>query len=432
MDPQSWRIDRRAFLLAAIAVGTRTYAAGARFDTLREWLVADPQAREAARQGCLDTIGAREDDVRAWVQVKPQPPLGAGPLIGIPFGVKDIIETQGLATEYGSPIYQGRIGTEDATIVRQLRRRGGVLLGKTQTVAFAYRDPSPTRNPRNLAHTPGGSSSGSAAAVAAGMVPFAIGTQTGGSTLRPASFCGVVGFKPTHGLLSVDGVLPLAPSLDTLGFFTQTADDMLALWSAMGQSTGRAQDVPIGVIEPMPAVDADMQIATADAVARLRNAGWQVRSIDIAPMVAKLADAYRTIVNYEGARVHRDRFERYGNRLGAIADLVRSGRQTSDAQYRDAMTYVRECRKKLAELYRVTPVILLPAAPGAAPLGLSSTGDARLNSPWTTVGTPAISVPMPVGNAMPLGVQLTAAHGQDAQLIHTARKVELLFGDRSR
>src|SRR5207248_6579326 len=172
-----------------------------------------------------------------------------------PFGAKDIIETKGLATEYGSPIYKGRIGTEDAAIVRELRRRGAVLMGKTHTTAFAYRTPAPTRNPRNLEHTPGGSSSGSAAAVAAGMIPIALGTQTGGSVLRPASFCGVVGFKPTYGLLPMDGVLPFAKSLDTLGLFTNSASEMLALWDATGYATGpgdAVEAVEFAAADPMP------------------------------------------------------------------------------------------------------------------------------------------------------------------------------------
>ena len=308
-----------------------------------------------------------------------------------------------------------------------LRRRGGVLLGKTQTVAFAYRDPAPTRNPRNLEHTPGGSSSGSAAAVAAGMVPFAVGTQTGGSTLRPASFCGVVGFKPTYGLLPMAGVLPLAPSLDTLGFFTNSTDDMLALWGAMGQSNPTAEQFPLAVPDPMPAVEPEMRSAIAAAVVQLRDAGWSIRSVDIAPMLEKLAEAYRTIVNYEGARVHSERFNQYGDRLGAIADLVRAGREISDAQYRSTNAYVAECRQRLADIYKTTPVILVPAAPGPAPLGLSNTGDARHNSPWTTVGTPAISIPMPVGSALPLGLQLTAERGHDVMLLQTACKVERVF-----
>src|SRR5262245_32642130 len=183
---------------------------------------------------CRTCIAEREPEVRAWVDVSPQESPGGGPLRGIPFGAKDIYETLGLATEFGSAIYAGRKGQTDAALVTKLREAGAILLGKTQTTAFASFDPGPTRNPRDLRHTPGGSSSGSAAAVAAGMVPFALGSQTQGSVLRPASFCGVVGFKPTYGLLSLDGVLPFAPSLDTAGLFTQTAADMHLLWDRMG------------------------------------------------------------------------------------------------------------------------------------------------------------------------------------------------------
>ena len=164
---------------------------------------------------CLEQIRLRDADLRAWVEVAPQPPLSSGVLDGIPFGVKDIIETRNLRTQYGSPLFAGRYGGTEAGLVTALRQRGAVLLGKTQTTAFAYYDAPPTRNPLNPAHTPGGSSSGSAAAVAAGMVPLALGTQTQGSILRPASFCGICGFKPTFGLLPTGGILPFAPSLDT-------------------------------------------------------------------------------------------------------------------------------------------------------------------------------------------------------------------------
>ncbi len=180
-------IDRRRFLFAGIAAAVSGAAPTPRLETFTQWLTASRKAREAALQPCLDRIQAMDSSVQAWVQVLPQKPTGTGKLSEIPFGVKDIIETRGLATEYGSPIYKGRIGTADAAIVRDMRQRGGILMGKTQSAAFAYRTPAPTRNPRDLAHTPGGSSSGSAAAVAAVMVPVALGTQTGGSVLRPAS-----------------------------------------------------------------------------------------------------------------------------------------------------------------------------------------------------------------------------------------------------
>src|SRR4029077_17456903 len=166
----------------------------------------------------------RDQELRAWVEVAPQDPLGSGPLDGIPFGVKDIFETRGLPAGFGAPAYSSRKGQADAALVMQLRSPGAAMMGKTQTTALASFDPSPTRNPRNPDYTPGGSSSGSAAAVAAGLVPFALGSQTQGSVIRPASYCGAAGFKPTFGLLSLEGVLPFAPSLDTAGLFTQDAD----------------------------------------------------------------------------------------------------------------------------------------------------------------------------------------------------------------
>src|SRR6266852_1818664 len=252
------KMDRRTFLFAGGAGATGATEQTPRLETFTQWLKASRKARGLALQPCLDRIRAMDPSIHAWVQVMPEKPTGNGTLSGIPFGVKDIIETQGLATEYGSPVYKGRIGTADAAIVRDMRQRGGILLGKTQAAAFAYRTPAPTRNPRDLEHTPGGSSSGSAAAIAAGMVPVALGTQTLGSVLRAASYCGVTGFKPSYGLLPMEGVLPLAHSLDTLGFFTPTPSDMLLLWEALGQPVGGKEDVTLGVVEPLPEVEPPM------------------------------------------------------------------------------------------------------------------------------------------------------------------------------
>jgi len=421
-------IDRRSFLLASFAAAVRTAAPTPRLETFTQWLNAARKNREAALQPCLDRIRAMDSSIQAWVQVLPQKPTGTGTLSEIPFGVKDIIETRGLATEYGSPIYKGRIGTADAAIVRELRRRGGILLGKTQSTAFAYRTPAPTRNPRDLAHTPGGSSSGSAAAVAAGMVPVALGTQTGGSVLRPASYCGVTGFKASYGLLPMDGVFPFAKSLDTLGFFTHTAADMLAFWESTGHAAGRTEDFALAAPDPMPDVEPAMAAAFQQALARLRGAGVSIRSVDIAGMLDRLNAAQRTVMFYEGARFHEQRFKEYGARLADMADLVREGLEIPVQRYDEAMKYIAECKTRVAELYKATPVILVPAATGPAPLGLASTGDSRMNAPWTALGTPAISIPMPVATGLPLGLQLTADHGQDARVIRTAMRLQRVLG----
>jgi len=427
-------VDRRTFLaavpaLAAAPAAARTVAQPARLETLTEWMNASRDARARALEPTVDRIRAMDTSLHAWVQVLPQRPAGAGPLDEIPFGAKDIMETRGLSTEYGSAIYKGRIGTSDAAIVRDLRARGAVLMGKTHTTAFAYREPAPTVNPGHHEHTPGGSSSGSAAAVAAGMVPFALGTQTMGSVLRPASYCGVTGFKGTYGLVSLEGVLPFAKSLDTLGFFTHTPADMLALWEAMGHPVGEAEDIEIAAADdPIPQVEAPMTAAFQSALAALRRRGVAIRSVDLAGMLAELHESANTVEFYEGARFHEQRYREFGTRLAHMGELVREGLTISVERYDEARRRIAQARNRVAEIYTATPVILVPAATGPAPRGLALTGDSRMNSPWTALGTPAITIPMPVGDALPLGLQLTAAHGQDARVIRTAVRLHAILG----
>ena len=416
-------IDRRSFLFAGFvaAISSTSVEEFPRLETFTQWLSATPSARKQALAACLDRIRKMDSSIHAWVQVQPEEPTGIGKLSAIPFGVKDIIETRGLSTAYGSPVYKGRIGTEDAAIVRDLRGRGGILLGKTECTAFAHMTPPPTRNPRDLAHTPGGSSSGSAAAVAAGMVPFAIGTQTRGSVLRPASFCGVTGFKPSYGLLSMEGVLPLAKSLDTLGFFTNTPTDMLALWDAMGHPTRPAEDFALGVPEPRQEVDPAMAAAFENVLTVLRKAGAIIQPLDIAGTLTKLSDGSKEIMFYEGARFHEQRYKEFGSRLDpAIVDLIQQGLAMPAKQYDEDVQFAAACKPRFSEMFKTTPVILTPAAPGPAPLGLASTGDPRMNAPWTSLGTPAITIPMPVSSGLPLGLQLTADHGQDSRVLAAA------------
>jgi Asp-tRNA(Asn)/Glu-tRNA(Gln) amidotransferase A subunit family amidase len=267
-----------------------------------------------------------------------------------------------------------------------MRQRGGILLGKTQSTAFAYRTPAPTRNPRDLAHTPGGSSSGSAAAVAAGMVPVALGTQTGGSVLRPASYCGVTGFKTSYGLLPMEGVFPFAKSLDTLGLFTHTADDMLALWESMGYSTGRAEELALAAADPMPDVEPPMAAAFQQALTRVRAAGISVRPVDIASMLTRLNAAQRTVMFYEGARFHEQRYREFGARLAEWRTWFGKASRSRWNGHDEDRRYIAECKKRVGEIYKATPVILVPAATGPAPLGLGSTGDSRMNAPWTRAG----------------------------------------------
>lgn len=391
---------------------------------LAEWLRASRDARARALSGCLERVRALEPSLHAWACVEPQPSTGSGPLDGIPFGVKDIIDTKDLATEYGSPVYAGRRAAGDAAIVSHLRQIGAVLMGKTHTAAFAYRTPAPTRNPRDPGRTPGGSSSGSAAAVAAGMVPLALGTQTQGSVLRPASYCGIAGFKPTYGLFPMEGVLLMATSLDTLGFFTATAADMLAFWEALGHDAGDDGAIEFGVPEPSPEVDPPMAAAFDAAVSRLRDAGVSILAVPLGDMPERLNEASRVVMCYEGARAHDERYREHGSRLADLADLVLEGRGVSGQDYREALACIAECRIRVAAFHARTPVILLPAATGPAPAGLASTGDPRMNAPWTALGTPAIAIPMGAWQGLPLGLQLVAACGDDGRLLRAASRVE--------
>jgi Asp-tRNA(Asn)/Glu-tRNA(Gln) amidotransferase A subunit family amidase len=361
-----------------------------------DWLERGERTAEDVLRLCLDRIARAEPDVRAWVEVAPRAVRKEGRLRGIPFGAKDIIETRGMATEYGSPLYAGRRGECDAAVITMLEEAGAVLLGKTHTTAFASFDPAPTRNPRLAGHTPGGSSSGSAAAVAAGMAPFAIGTQTLGSVLRPASYCGVCGFKPTYGLIATGGVLPCAPSQDTLGFFTQTAADMQCLWSRM---RGR-------VVEAQPA-----------RVARFPEdapEGWD-----------RLTAAAFRINDYECARTHQARYQVFGKRIGSrLAELVRRGLEISEGEYEEARAHVAAMRGVMSQFFEEYPIVESAAATGPAPAGFESTGDPSANAPWTALGVPAISVPV-AGDGPPLGRQLAAAWGRDDELVAFAAGTEM-------
>jgi Asp-tRNA(Asn)/Glu-tRNA(Gln) amidotransferase A subunit family amidase len=425
-------VNRREFITTSLAAAMYARASELKTPdqllTLTKWMNATPTERQRGVKACLDRIRTMDSSIQAWVQVSPQEPTGTGRLSGIPFGVKDIIETKGLATEFGSPIYKGRIGTADAAIVQEMRNRGGILLGKTQCASFAYKTPPPTRNPRDVAHTPGGSSSGSAAAVAAGMVPIAIGTQTRGSVLRPASFCGVTGFKPTYGWFSTEGVLPVAKTQDTLGLFTPSPSDMLLLWEALGHDTGKEESLTLGLPDPLQEVEPEMANAFAETLSVFRKKGVSIEPVKMGDMLDKLSTANELIMFYEGAQFHKQRYEQYGSRLEDLAKLVEDGLKIPPEKYDEAMRYIAGCKLQVSEMMKATPVILTPAAPGPAPLGLSSTGNAKMNAPWTALGTPAISIPMLVPSGLPLGLQLTADRGQDARVLRTAVRLESLLG----
>jgi Asp-tRNA(Asn)/Glu-tRNA(Gln) amidotransferase A subunit family amidase len=385
----------------------------------------------------IAAIEAADAAVEAWVRFDRDGALQrAGscksglPLSGVPFGGKDIFDTAELPTEWGSPVYGGRQPEVDAALVAELKRLGAFVLGKTHTTAFAYYDPAPTRNPRNLEHTPGGSSSGSAAAVAASMVPLALGTQTQGSVLRPASFCGVVGFKPSRGSLSVEGVLPCSPTLDTAGLFTSTVDDMRFVWNAL-RPGGEARSAERIICVPWPPskrVEPGMAECVQSATARLAQAGLEVQEGEAPASFDMLPQAVAAVMAYEAAQTHHERYEQYGVRLGEkLAELVESGRQVSDASYRDGLQAITTAEKDFLECAGEDAVVATPASMGPAPYGLGSTGDPACNLPWTAIGAAAISVPCGTVDGLPVGLQLTAVVGCDSMLLETADVVERIL-----
>ncbi|MCC6391092.1 MAG: amidase [Bryobacterales bacterium] len=384
-------------------------------------------AGEVNAEYFVERIRKEDPRLHAWVETRLESHSIDGPLKGVPYGAKDIVETRGYRTTYGSPLFADHVSTEDAALIELLRSKGALLLGKTQTTSFAYFDPAPTRNPHKPDHTPGGSSSGSAAAVATGMAPFAIGTQTQGSIIRPASFCGVVGIKPTFDLLPTKGIMPFAPSLDTAGFFTQTALDLRLLWQALGFVVDSELPPVFAMIESP--VDLEMQETFREAVQILSHYGCVVKRVTPPESFEQALNAVRLIQTYEGARTLEETYNRHGAAVGKkLAQLIRDGLAMPEERYREALDVLVKARREMAALFETYPVLLSPAAPGPAPFGLGSTGDPRCNAAWTGLHVPVISIPMPVAeNLLPMGLQMAAAAGRETLLIATACHCQALL-----
>jgi Asp-tRNA(Asn)/Glu-tRNA(Gln) amidotransferase A subunit family amidase len=396
---------------------------------------------EAVVRACLERIAAREAEVQAWAWLDPEQAIAAarafdrsrkgGPLAGVPFGVKDIIDTADMPTEWGTPIHRGRRTERDAACVALTRKAGGLLLGKTVTTEFANLHPGKTRNPHDLARTPGGSSSGSAAAVADLMVPIALGTQTTGSTIRPASFCGVFGYRPTYGEHRLHGVMEASGSLDTLGILARSLDD-IALW----------RDVLLG-IAPQPITDLTepprigfcrthvwdqleptTQRVVEDAAHELARAEAPLSEIALAAEFEELNDAHRWISSFEFARTFTWEIEHHWER---ISETLRKGRladglSCSFERYVAAKEHAEHCRQRLDVIWGDYDVLLAPAAFGEALVGMNAFAGAPLYMMWTALHIPAISLPVCKGsNGMPVGVQLFAKRHADRKLFACAR-----------
>ena len=408
-------------------------------------------------KACLERIRELEPKVEAWAFLDEEHALGqaraadelrrsgqaVGPLCGVPVGVKDIIDTADMPTENGTVLHQGRTPRDDAAVVARLRAAGAVILGKTVTTECAYFHPGKTRNPHNPEHTPGGSSSGSAAAVAAGMVPLALGSQTNGSVIRPAAFCGVYGFKPTHGLIPRTGILKLSRTLDHVGVFARTLEDIaLAAEELAGYDEGdpdtrpRAR-VPFRAVAaeepPIPPVIAFVKTPvweraepeTQEAFAELVEAlGDRVEEVELFPSATEAWDWHKTVMEAEmAANLEREWLSGREKLSEKLRALIERGREIRAVDYQRALARIAPVQESFEELFTQRyDAILTPAAPGTAPKGLDSTGDPSFCTLWTLVGLPAVSMPLLQGaNGLPLGVQLVGRRHFDARLLRTAR-----------
>mgnify|MGYP000185733534 CR=1 FL=1 len=406
---------------------------------------------------CLDRIAAREPEVGAWAYLdrdhaiaqaeaadgRRASGLSPGPLHGLPVGVKDIIDTADMPTENGAALDAGRRPRTDAAVVERLRAAGAVIMGKTVTTELAFLTPAGTRNPHDPERTPGGSSSGSAAAVADFMVPLAVGSQTAGSVIRPASFCGVVGYKPSRGLIARAGVLPVAEPLDTMGVFARTVGDAAMLAQAL---CGPDPRDPAALVQPVPRLVAaaasgapvkplfafvrqpaweelaedDMREAFAELAGFL---GEQCDEVALPEPFAKGLDIHRTIMFAGLARHYAHYYNRGGDTLSAGARAaVEEGRTVLAHDYLVALDWVALLNAGLERIFERYDAIVTPAAPGQAPKDLATTGNAAFCSLWTMCGVPAVTLPLLEGyDGMPIGVQLIGPRGGDERLLRTAR-----------
>ena len=388
-------------------------------------------------RACLERIEEREPVVGAWAFLDGDAALAQArerdaeaprsPLHGLPVGIKDIFDTADMPTEHGSPIHAGRRPDADAACVWRLREAGAVVLGKTVTTEFATYQPPRTVNPLDPERTPGGSSSGSAAAVADGMVPLALGSQTAGSTIRPASFCGILGFKPTHGAVDLTGALRLSARLDTIGPIARDAQDvgllLDALLDAEPAAVGREAPPRLALVRTRhwEQADASGRAAVERAAARLEGAGAEVAETALPAPFDGLTAAQETIMAFDLARSLASEREHHADQLSEpLRALLAQGEATGEADYRAAVALAERCRAQLSELLDGADAILTPAAIGEAP-PRDSTGDPVFCRAWTLLGTPAVSVPGLTGESgMPVGIQLVGAPGADRALLAVA------------
>lgn len=429
------------------------------------WLTAT-QAAQGIRDGqfsaedlvqsCIKQIQAREPDVQAWIYFDAEHALTQarqadewrsagkplGPLHGVPVGIKDIIDTGDMPTEDGTILHSGRNPWHDAKVVELLRSAGAIIMGKTVTTELATFAPGKTRNPHNPEHTPGGSSSGSAAAVAAGMVPLALGTQTNGSLIRPAAYCGVLGFKPSRGMISRQGILRQSARLDQPGGFARSVEDLALLGEVLSafdpDEPGMVPRACVPMLRlcqeesPMPPklaliktpwwpqLDADTQEGFGELVEHLSA---HVGEFELPDSAAAVLDWHRDVMEADIAASYEVEYERGADKMSAsLRAQIERGRNVKAVDYIKALARIPMVSEALEDIFDRYDAILTPAVAGAAPHGLESTGDPMYCTLWTFCGMPALSLPLlHAGNGLPVGVQLVGRIGDDARLLRTAR-----------
>jgi amidase len=401
---------------------------------------------EAVMRACLERIEAREPEVAAWAFVDPGKAIETarhfdregrgGPLGGVPFGLKDIIDTADMPTEWNSPIHKGRQAGRDAACVALSRKAGGILLGKAVTTELANRHVGPTRNPHDLARTPGGSSSGSAAAVGDFMVPLAIGTQTTGSTIRPSSFCGIVGYRPTWGEHRLHGVMEASGSLDTLGICARSVDDVAlyrdVLLGIEPQSVEERGPPRIGVCRThiWPQVAPATQKLVEEAAAALGKAGATIIDVELPAPFAELTDAHRWISSFEFVRTFTWEIENHRDQIheSILANRIADGVSGGFERYIDSWSLAERLRLEMDSLWQDYDVLMTPGATDEAPIGWNAFAGADLYKMWTALHVPAITLPVLRGpNGMPVGLQFFARRHADRALFSHARWVHRLL-----
>jgi len=396
-------------------------------------------------QALLPEPGRRDrllEEAEELRQRFPDPPARP-PLFGILVGVKDIFRVDGFSTKAGSQLPAELFAGPEATVVTALRDAGALILGKTETTEFAYFEPGPTRNPHNLDHTPGGSSSGSAAAVAAGLCPLALGTQTVGSVIRPAAYCGIVGFKPSFGRIPTDGLITFSESADHVGLFTQDAAGMeLAASVLCGEwhpvAEGGATALPVLGVPEGPYLERASSQALAlfeSQLGRLREAGYSVQRVPALADFEEIERRHRRLIAAELAQVHREWFAQYELLYRPrTAGLIREGQEVSEAALAAARQGQQTLRAELESLMKDAGIDLWvsPSAPGPAPEGIHSTGDPVMNLPWTHAGMPAITLPAGTAdNGLPVGLQVVARFMADEDLLAWSEGLAKALGDQA-